>query len=641
MPGESSHQAGLRLFAGGQYGAALGEFARAIREGETRERWNDWASAELGCGREVRAEWGYRRALHFDPAYRHAAVNLAVLLIRRGRLQEALPFLTPHAPSLSKSEKTVIANFVIGSGGHVGSTTRPTAANQDLLLDAFLTLISLIPNDDPAMPADLRETNRRRLFDSEQYVKECNELFNALPAGAQPGAIRKLLERANRDPRSALVVATHCLVINEPQAAKNLALAVLEVRPYDLHAQRMLVRADVASTPEKSRAQHPRTGLEEYLAESFCAEPWSHFRVEADGNVYLCGSGWLVSPIGNVFQNSATEMWNSPAAQAIRESILDGSFKYCGRVHCARIACRTLHKRETVTKHGVRSFPCIFLAPLGASEDPVPSNPQPLDLAAAFPVVCSKGPLDIVLGLDATCNLACPQCRRDFYHASREVRERLDRYVQDFLSSELLKNAQSLRVNDSGEVFFSKSYRTLLKQLKKEQYPNLTLAIITNGQLCNRKAFDDLELWRRLSYVEVSVDAAKEETYRVVRRGGDFKRLLANLEFLDKIRQEEGEKFPLVLAFVVCALNFREIPGFVELAQRFHAFASFTFLRNHYVFPPGVFEKLDLSNPGHPEYAEFLRVLEAVPLSDPCIGWGSLGHLRSRPRIERAERDAA
>jgi len=640
MPGERSHQAGLKLFAEGQYGAARGEFVRAIGEEETRERWNDWASAELGCGREVRAEWGYRRALHFDPAYRHAAVNLAVLQIGRGRLQEALPFLTPHAPSLSKSEKTVIANLVIGSVGHGVSTTPPPAPNQDLLLDAFLALISLIPNDDPAMPADLRETNRRRLFDSEHYVKECYELFKALPAGAQPGAIQKLLESANRDPRSALVVATHCLAVNEPQAAMTLVRAVLEVRPYDLHAQRLLVRADVASTPEKSRAQHPRAGLEEYLAESFCAEPWGHFRVESDGNVYLCGSGWLVAPIGNVYQSSPMAMWNSPAAQAIRQSILDGSFKYCGRVHCARIACRTLPRREAVTKHGARSFPCIFLSPLRASEDPIPPNPQPSNLATAFPIVCPEGPKDIALGLDASCNLACPQCRPDFHHASQGEREQLDRFVQGFLSSELLKNAQSLRVNDSGEVFVSKSYRALLKHLNKELYPNLTIAVITNGLLCNRKAFDDLNLWGRLLYIEVSVDAAREETYRVVRRGGDFKRLLANLEFLDSVRQREGEKFTLVLAFVVSALNFREIPGFLELAKRFRAFPSFVFLRNHHVLPPATFKKLDISNPDHPEYAEFLKVLEAIPQPDSCIGWGSLGHLRPKPLNESPEREA-
>ena len=263
----------------------------------------------------------------------------------------------------------------------------------------------------------------------------------------------------------------------------------------------------------------------------------------------------------------------------------------------------------------------------------MPRNPEPSDLATAFPIVCPEGPENVVLGHDSTCNLACPQCRREFHYASKGERERLDKLVQDLLSSGLLKNAKSLHVNESGEVFVSKSCRTLVKELRKEQYPKLALTLITNGQLCNRKAFDDLHLWKRLSLVSVSIDAATEETYRVLRRGGDFRRLLANLEFLDSVRVSEGEEFTLIFNFVVSALNFREMPAFVELGRKFHARVEFHFLRNHWTFSLEEFKKLDISNPEHPDHADFLKVLEAEPLSDPCINWGSLGHLRPQHLI--------
>jgi len=630
MPGESNHQTGLILFAQRQYEAASCHFRLAISEEETASRWNDWATAELASGRCVRAEWGYRRALHFEPSNRQAAVNLATLLITQGRLQESVPLLAPHADTFSQSEKAVLRSLVMGSSRQTASAPPPAAPNPLLLLDAFLTVISLIPNDDPGMPGDLRETNRRRMFDSRHYVEECCELLRALPREVQSLAIRKLQEKSRFDYRLLLVLACQCLALNDPQTALSLAREAIEVKPYDLHVHRLLVQAEVAAAPEESRGQQRRAGLEEYLAASFCAEPWAFFRVERGGDVFACHSGWLPAPIGNVYKSSPMEIWNSPASQAIRKSILDGSFKYCSRVHCGRIEARTLPRREAVTREGIRSFRCLFLAPIPAVEEAIPRNPESSDLATAFPIVCPEGPKDVMLAHDTTCNLACPQCRRAFHHASQEERERLDKLVQGFLSDGLLKNARSLRLNEGGEVFVSKSSRTLLKELKKEQYPNLTLALITNGQLCNRKAFDDLHLWRRLSQVSVSIDAATEETYRVVRRGGEFKRLIENLEFLDSIRIRGGEKFELVFYFVVSALNFREMAAFVELGRKFHASPNFDSIRNNGTFSATEFKKLNILNPDHPEHAEFLRALKAEPLSDPSIYWGGLGHLRPR-----------
>jgi len=86
----------------------------------------------------------------------------------------------------------------------------------------------------------------------------------------------------------------------------------------------------------------------------------------------------------------------------------------------------------------------------------------------------------------------------------------------------------------------------------------------------------------------------------------------------------------LLIRFVVSALNFREMPAFVDLAKRFHAHVDFHFLKNHGTFSPTEFKKLNISNPAHPHYAEFLKILEAEQLRDPCVDWGNLAHLRPR-----------
>ena len=146
-------------------------------------------------------------------------------------------------------------SLVLRRGGGGASAGPPRAPSPQLLLDAFMTVTALIPNDDPEMPGDLREANRLRRFDSRHYVQQCCELLKSLPPDAQALAIGMLKEKAKYDPRSLLVLACHYLALNDPQTALSLAREAMEVRPYDHHAQRVLLNAELAATPEESRAQ--------------------------------------------------------------------------------------------------------------------------------------------------------------------------------------------------------------------------------------------------------------------------------------------------------------------------------------------------------------------------------------------------
>jgi hypothetical protein len=627
MPGESNHQTGLILYAQRQYEAASVQFRLAIGEEETSDRWNDWASAELTCGREVRAEWGYRRALHLNPAHRQAAVNLAVLLIAQGRLQESVPLLTPHAPSLSESEKAVLANLVMRRGGPGAPTPPPPAPNPQLLLDAFLTVISLIPNDDPTMPGDLRAANHHRKFDSRHYVEQCCELLKALPPEVQPLALAKFQENSKYDYRLLLVLACHYLALKDSPTALGFARQAIEVKPYDNHVQRVLIQAELAATPEEDRARHPWAGLDEYLAGCFCDRPWRQLELSTDGALHMCCPGWMSPPIGYVTNAPPLEVWNSPAAQEIRKSILDGSFKYCGRIHCAWISCRALPALSAASgalspTTSVRQVDCY----VHMESDPISPGST-----AELPLVFKKGPSELVLSHDRTCNLACPKCRHDFYSAGRQEQQGLARMADSFLGG-ILKEAKILRLDGSGDPFASRHCRQLLQQcLTRDKYPKLRFSFMTNGLLFDRRTFEELDLRGRIRDINVSADAACEETYRVVLRGGDFKRLLTNLEFIDGLRVQEGEDFGLGLVFVVSALNFREMPEFVRLGKQFHAgIVSFALMRNQSGLPAEEFHKLNIANPDHPEHGEFLEILADKELSDPCVGWGTLGYLRPR-----------
>ena len=97
-PGEWSaaakHAAGL--MASGNASRALLVLTSALRQSERSELWNDWACASCACGDRALAESGFRRALQLRPTYRQAAINLATLLLKQGKIQAITMLLSPQ-----------------------------------------------------------------------------------------------------------------------------------------------------------------------------------------------------------------------------------------------------------------------------------------------------------------------------------------------------------------------------------------------------------------------------------------------------------------------------------------------------------------------------------------------------------------
>ena len=124
--------------------------------------------------------------------------------------------------------------------------------------------------------------------------------------------------------------------------------------------------------------------------------------------------------------------------------------------------------------------------------------------------------------------------------------------------------------------------------------------------------------------IYVSMDAARSETFRELRRGATLEQVLECLKFISKLRSEDqiGE---FGLLFVVQERNFPEMKEFVELATslgcdtvKFYRIIDFS------TYPPGDFEKRDVCASQHPRHQELLELLR-----DPVFGGGivDLGNL--------------
>lgn len=307
----------------------------------------------------------------------------------------------------------------------------------------------------------------------------------------------------------------------------------------------------------------------------FCSPPFCIFTVRPNGNVHVCCAGWLPTSIGNIFQSSAIEIWNSPLAQDVRSSVLDGTFRYCTR--------------------------CPLLpGPGGPLVEQAPS-PRPSLRLDHIP--------QLRLSYDQTCNLTCPSCR------TRPVGPRTEpnasvvaRVHEAMLRSGAIAMAQQLFVTGSGDPLASPTYRKLLRDLPALA-PHLQVALLTNGQLLDKDCWEEIDPSNdRIVKLGISIDAATPETYRT-NRGASWTRLWSNVELANQ-RRRPGHAFHFYMNYVVQANNFRELIPLVELAlSRGIDSINVYFMRDWGTFSKDEYQSRAVHLPKHPEYSALCSVM--------------------------------
>jgi pyruvate-formate lyase-activating enzyme len=339
---------------------------------------------------------------------------------------------------------------------------------------------------------------------------------------------------------------------------------------------------------------------DEWLRDRFCGLPWSFAEVHRGGDVYVCCPRYSGNrPIGNIFSETPSETWNSQAARRFRQGILDGTFDMCHRTQCPRIAGRDLPARSSITDERLRAA------------------------ITAGQVECQTGPRHVKLAHDDSCNLTCPSCRSHTIVAKAEQRARLQQVLDNFIVP-FLSNCDTVDLSGDGDPIASTHYRDILVRLAGEA-PKTKIAIQTNGALLDPRNWDRLKLAGRVTSVSVSIDAASQSTYAILRRGGSWPRLLENLAFLGSIRKDQGVSW-FALLFVVQALNYREMPAFVELGRTVGADRVGFSLVHHW--PRGQtaqeYAASKIWSADHPNYADFLACLGLPVFDDPIVSLGDV-----------------
>lgn len=389
-------------------------------------------------------------------------------------------------------------------------------------------------------------------------------------------------------------------------ASERLAREVTARDHHDLMAQRIV---DAAT----EQAVDLQTETDRWLQGRICKAPFRQMETRTDRSVHFCCSAWQPVPIGKISDETVSEgggFWFSPQAREIRRSVSEGDFSYCSRWHCPAIANRRLPARMGA---GDKASPAALAAP------PI--------LADA-----GRGPKRIILSHDRSCNISCPSCRTQVILANHQATRDLDRMFEVSLLP-FLAEAEDIKVTGSGDPFGSRHFRHVLKLLCAEGTGRRRIQLHSNGLLANRRAWDELGLWDNVSSVWISVDAARPETYAILRRGGDFADLLENLRFLGGLNQS-GAIDSLRLDFVVQQQNVDQLAEFVDLAESIGADGVyFLRLRNWGHFSAEAFRAMDVCDPSHPQHPALLAELADPRMTRPSVDLGSLASLRGRPGL--------
>jgi len=358
----------------------------------------------------------------------------------------------------------------------------------------------------------------------------------------------------------------------------------------------------------------------------FCVSPFRHADFLVSGEVWqCCNGGWVeeqqrwvnawitTGPSGNVLENKWQEIWNGDIAKKLRQSMHDGDMQYCDANECNFLyRWNTENITDEVYDNGY--FPIYDETTIHKLYNAKEINPtggeKYKQIIKDKMVELPWGPETVIFSHDRSCNLKCPSCRTDYIQSKGND---LDKAlaIQEVILREAMNDAHELYITGSGDGVGGEFWRSLLKLITMEKYPNVkNLHLHTNGVGWTKKIWGVLTNLHSIPRIttEISIDAATEDTYHQIRVGGIWKILQQNLHFIfTEIPNLEFVR----LTFVVQNNNYMEMCDFVKMADYFQKLngmktaVTFQHINNWGTFSNAEFMIKNIANDKHPEHSMF------------------------------------
>ncbi|GHU50063.1 hypothetical protein AGMMS49975_00350 [Clostridia bacterium] len=320
----------------------------------------------------------------------------------------------------------------------------------------------------------------------------------------------------------------------------------------------------------------------------FCPRFYEYLYVDDNaGSIAICQ--WMehaVLPIGNLIDDDVNSAYNSEHANYLRGTMDDQTFK-----HCRMEACPYIQNSEL--------------------EEITPEEYERRKKS-------QYSPSEINMAYDFVCNQSCETCRtavfvppKNYAEQMNAIREKLAPYIN---------SAKRVTASGHGDPFASKYMMEVLENLHPTD-PDFNILLETNG------VFFDEAHWERIKHLGkfrlelvVTINSFDKFTYRHISRGGDYEKMMHNLDFMSELRKN-GDLTILTNSFVIQDRNFREIPFFIKQSFSDYAFDRVVLKP---VYQWGTMDEAvcwfkDVLNPLHPYHAEYLEILSDSALKDPRI----------------------
>lgn len=179
------------------------------------------------------------------------------------------------------------------------------------------------------------------------------------------------------------------------------------------------------------------------------------------------------------------------------------------------------------------------------------------------------------------CNLRCQFCEIHYFY--KKAREQSGKVFPNHLDIDILKNSDEWLMyvigielsSATGEAFVNPNIIEVIRWLKKY---GIRLSATTNGLLINEEIAQEL-IKAKFDSLLFSLHAGDCKTYTYL-HGGDFNRVLSNIEFIVALKKRLGSNYPRIS--INFAINRENAHSLKDLMKWSAGIGVDIFMMNHY-----------------------------------------------------------
>jgi hypothetical protein len=289
------------------------------------------------------------------------------------------------------------------------------------------------------------------------------------------------------------------------------------------------------------------TRLEEMNNSTICILPWIHQYIDLKGDVKLCGFGKNSSlPLGNIREQSFSEIWNNENFKKIRLEMLNGK---------RPDFCENCYKHEDLFPKTYSSYRNItnkeYEKYLNVIDETLEDGSLPL-MKIRF----------VDINWSNICNLKCRMCRSSS-SSSIALEEKYNFLKNDVGYEKAAGNSNDILLAQvkeqlpfietihfvGGEPLLMKEHYEILEYLIELDRTDISLRYNSNGTVLTFKTKNILDYWKQFNKIiyVVSIDSW-DQRLEYARHGCNWESILFNIR---KIKKE----CPHIKIWVHCVVN--------------------------------------------------------------------------------------